>query len=123
MPYTASIPALSNCVAHKSEELFASVPVPTPNPSVTGAAGASAPASASGSGRVTSVRATGSATRSGSSAQASSTDEPGSASRLAGFSVASVVGLVVAGLMFALIRCDCLGMLRSSLRCRFGYGR
>ncbi|KAH6885695.1 macrophage activating glycoprotein [Coprinopsis sp. MPI-PUGE-AT-0042] len=95
VPYTASIPASSNCVAHKSEELFADLPAATPNPSVTGSAGASASASASGSGRVTS------STRSGSSAQASSTDEPGSASRLAGFSVASVVGLVAAGLMFA----------------------
>ena len=98
VPYTAVVPASSNCSPMQSSSLYPSLPAPTPNPSVTGSSGASA--SASGS-RVSSVRATGSTpSRSGSAAQASATEDAGSASRFAGFSMASVA-LVAAGLIFA----------------------
>ena len=100
VPYTAVVPASSNCVPRQSADLYPSLPAASANPSVTPTGGASSSA-ATGSPRVSTARSTnGTPSRSGSAAQASATEDAGSASRLAGFSMVSVAA-VVAGFMFA----------------------
>jgi hypothetical protein len=93
MPYTARIPASSNCVTHASSELFASLPTPT------GATASSATPSVVLS---TSNGVVVSATRTGSSAAASGTGNKNNngASSLT-FSGLSIVGVVFASLFFS----------------------
>ncbi|KAJ3553119.1 hypothetical protein NP233_g12721 [Leucocoprinus birnbaumii] len=90
IPYTARIPASSNCVSSASSALYTGLPTPTNLPSPS----ASVVVSTGSNGVVTT------ATRSGAAAGASNTTSPNSASGLAISSV-SIFGAVLASLLFA----------------------
>lgn len=82
MPYTARIPASSNCVTHTSSAIYTGLPSPSillQAPAATGASG-SASASASASG-----------TRTGSAAGAANTSNDASALAISGVSILGVV--------------------------------
>jgi hypothetical protein len=101
MPYTARIPASSNCKTYESTSLYAALASVTDNPSaVPTSSGAAASGSASGSkSGSSSARATASGSSSGSAAGAQSTSNDAEALAFSG--VVAVLGVVFSALFLS----------------------
>lgn len=102
MPYTARVPASSNCVTYQSSDLFPSLPTPTNVPATSaGASGSAGPAATGKAGSSTS--ASGSASRSGSAGAAPTggSSLTGGAASLRTSAFATIAGVVVAVAFFA----------------------
>lgn len=97
MPYTASIPASSNCVTYQSSDLFPSLPTPTGVAATSGASsgsGSGAPAAATG-------KPSGSASASGSRTGSAGAAPTGGSSTGGAGSLRSSAFATVAGVVFA----------------------
>ncbi|GJE89738.1 hypothetical protein PsYK624_058440 [Phanerochaete sordida] len=102
MPYTARVPASSNCVTYQSSDLFPSLPTPTNVPATSaGASGSAGPAATGKAGA--SASASGSASRSGSAGAAPTggSSLTGGAASLRTSAFATIAGVVVAVAFFA----------------------